>query len=56
MAFIQLIEITTTRLEDIEAIMQQWLAATDGKRRDMTRCPATKTTSAPTRRTAPKAS
>ena len=33
MAFIQLIEITTTRLEDIEAIMQQWLAATEGKRR-----------------------
>ena len=33
MVFMQLIEITTTRLEDIEAIMQQWLAATEGKRR-----------------------
>jgi quinol monooxygenase YgiN len=32
MAFIQLIEITTSRLEDIDSIMQQWLAATEGKR------------------------
>jgi hypothetical protein len=32
MAFIQLIEITTTRLEDIEGIMQPWLAATEGRR------------------------
>jgi hypothetical protein len=31
--FIQLIEITTSRLEDIEAIMQKWLAATEGRRR-----------------------
>ena len=32
MPFIQLVEITTSRLEDIEAITQQWLAATEGKR------------------------
>jgi len=32
MAFIQVIEITTTRLDDIETIMQQWLAATEGRR------------------------
>ena len=32
MAFIQLIEMTTTRREEIEALVQQWLSQTEGRR------------------------
>ena len=32
MAFVQIIEVTTTRMSEIEAIMDNWLAATEGRR------------------------
>ena len=33
MAFVQIIEVTTTRMSEIEAILDNWLAATEGRRR-----------------------
>jgi quinol monooxygenase YgiN len=33
MAFIQIIEATTSRLADVEALMDEWIAATEGKRK-----------------------
>lgn len=33
MAFIQIIELTTTRIAEIEALTDEWLAKTEGKRR-----------------------
>ena len=33
MAFVQIIEVTTTRMSEIEAVMDNWLAATEGRRR-----------------------
>lgn len=33
MAFIQIIELTTTRMAEIEALTDEWLAKTEGKRR-----------------------
>ena len=32
MAFVQVIEMTTTRVAEIEDLMGQWLAATEGRR------------------------
>jgi hypothetical protein len=32
MAFIQIIEVTTTRPQDIEALVEEWSARTEGKR------------------------
>ncbi len=32
MAFVQVIEMTTTRVAEIEELMGQWLAATEGRR------------------------
>ena len=32
MAFVQVIEMTTTRVTEIEELMGQWLAATEGRR------------------------
>jgi len=32
MAFIQIIEVTTNRLEDIQALMDEWVTKTEGKR------------------------
>jgi quinol monooxygenase YgiN len=32
MAFIQTIELTTTRIDEIDALMQDWLAQTEGRR------------------------
>jgi hypothetical protein len=32
MAFVQVIEMTTTRVAEIEELMDQWLAATEGRR------------------------
>lgn len=33
MSFIQIIEITTTRLDEIEALMDEWVTQTEGKRK-----------------------
>ena len=33
MAFIQVIEVTTTRLDEIQALMDEWLVRTEGKRK-----------------------
>ena len=33
MAFIQIIEITTTRLDEVESVMDQWVSRTEGRRR-----------------------
>jgi quinol monooxygenase YgiN len=33
MAFIQIIEITTSRLDEIEALMDEWVARTEGTRK-----------------------
>lgn len=33
MAFIQVIELTTTRLDEIEALMDEWMERTQGKRK-----------------------
>jgi hypothetical protein len=33
MAFIQIIEVTTTRMEEIQALMDEWLSKTEGKRK-----------------------
>ena len=33
MAFIQIIEFTTTRFEEIEALMDEWVTRTEGKRK-----------------------
>lgn len=33
MAFIQIIEYTTARYDEIDSLMDQWVAATEGKRR-----------------------
>ena len=33
MAFIQIIEFNTTRIDEIEAVMDEWVAKTDGKRK-----------------------
>ena len=32
MTFIQTIEVTTTRLDEIQALMDEWVAKTEGKR------------------------
>jgi hypothetical protein len=32
MAFIQIIEVTTTRLEEIQELVEQWSAKTEGRR------------------------
>jgi len=32
MAFVQIIEFTTTRMDEIEALMQDWVAQTEGRR------------------------
>ena len=32
MGFVQIIEVTTTRIGDVEALMDNWLAATEGRR------------------------
>ena len=32
MAFVQVIEITTTKIAEIEELMSQWMAATQGRR------------------------
>lgn len=32
MPFVQLIEFKTTRLDEIEALMEEWLASTEGRR------------------------
>lgn len=32
MEFVQIIEVTTTRMSEIEALMDNWLAATEGRR------------------------
>lgn len=32
MAFVQIIEVTTSRLSEIEALMDDWLATTQGRR------------------------
>ena len=32
MSFVQIIEITTPRLSEVEALMQEWVAKTEGKR------------------------
>jgi hypothetical protein len=31
-AFIQIIEFRTTKIDEVESVMDQWLAATEGKR------------------------
>src|SRR5690242_13065564 len=31
--FVQIIEITTTRLDDIEALMEEWVTKTEGRRK-----------------------
>ena len=33
MAFIQIIEVTTTHADEVQALMDEWLAKTEGKRR-----------------------
>lgn len=33
MAFIQIIEMTTSRLDEIEALMDEWVKRTEGKRK-----------------------
>lgn len=33
MEFIQMIEITTTKLDEIQSLMDEWVTATEGKRR-----------------------
>lgn len=33
MGFVQIIEIATTRLEEIEALMDEWVTKTEGKRK-----------------------
>jgi len=33
MEFIQIIEVTTTRLNEIQALMDEWVTATEGKRK-----------------------
>ena len=33
MEFIQVIELTTTRLDEVQAVMDEWVAATEGKRK-----------------------
>ena len=33
MAFIQIIEVTTTRLDEIQSLMDEWVAKTEGKRK-----------------------
>ena len=33
MSFIQIIEFTTTRLGDVEELMEEWVAKTEGKRK-----------------------
>ena len=33
MEFIQIIEITTTRLDEVQALMDEWVSATAGKRK-----------------------
>ena len=32
MGFIQIIEITTTRLDEVQSLMDEWVAATEGRR------------------------
>ena len=32
MSFVQIIEITTSRLDEVEALMEEWIAKTEGKR------------------------
>jgi hypothetical protein len=32
-AFIQIIEVTTTAIDEIQALMDQWVASTEGKRK-----------------------
>ncbi len=32
MGFVQIIEYTTTRLDEVEALMEEWTAATEGRR------------------------
>jgi len=33
MSFIQIIEVTTTRLDEIQALMDEWVAKTEGQRK-----------------------
>jgi hypothetical protein len=33
MAFIQIIEVTTTRLDEIQDLMDEWISKTEGKRK-----------------------
>ena len=33
MAFVQIIEVKTTRMSEIQKIMDEWMAATEGKRK-----------------------
>lgn len=33
MAFIQIIEATTSRIADVESLMDEWISATEGKRK-----------------------
>jgi hypothetical protein len=33
MAFVQIIEMTTTRLDEIQSLMDEWVANTEGKRK-----------------------
>jgi hypothetical protein len=33
MAFIQIIEVTTTRLDEIQGLMDEWISKTEGKRK-----------------------
>ena len=33
MAFVQIIEVTTSRIEEIQALMDAWVTKTEGKRR-----------------------
>ena len=33
MAFIQVIEITTTRLDEVQALMDEWVTRTEGRRK-----------------------
>jgi hypothetical protein len=33
MAFVQVIEMTTTKAPEVEELMRQWMAATEGRRR-----------------------
>jgi quinol monooxygenase YgiN len=32
MAFVQIIEVTTTKLREVEELMNEWVAATEGRR------------------------